>query len=692
MTAERGDTVASLDTDVRYIKGIGEARAKALNKLGIYTLRDLVMAFPRAYDDRSVVKSISELIPGESACVIAAVASQPRLSHIKKGLDIVKLRAVDGRGSMNVTFFNQSYVRDSLHVGESYAFYGRVGGLIGAPEMTNPVFEPEASFGKSTGRIMPIYRLTSGISQNMMAKATAAGLSACGDVMPDPLPKSVQMGRNLAQSRFSYENIHFPKSFEDLELARRRLIFEELFVLSCALDSLREKRVKKAGFSMKGAELSEFYSALPFKPTDAQRRAIKEAVSDMSRDVPMSRLVQGDVGSGKTAVAMACCWYAAKSGYQSAFMAPTEILAEQHYRTLCDILEPFGIRVALLTGGMTAKGKRETNERIKNGEVDVVVGTHALISGSVEFSRLGLVVADEQHRFGVQQRAALTEKGESPHVLVMSATPIPRTLALIVYGDLDVSVIGELPPGRQKIDTFSVGENMRPRIYAFIRKLVKEGRQVYIVCPAVDEIEGDEDVRAVKEYEEKLEKEVFPDLRVALMHGKMKQKEKDAVMSAFSKGETDILVATTVIEVGVDVPNASLMVVENADRFGLSQLHQLRGRVGRGKHKSYCVLFEGAGGETAKERLGVMCETNDGFKIAETDLRLRGPGDFFGSRQSGLPDMHIASFASDMDILRDAQAAAKELMAEDPELRKPENAELREAVSRICSRSEATFN
>ena len=682
----------TLDTNVRYIKGVGEARAKALSKLGITTLQDLVMTFPRAYDDRSVIKHIAELIPGESACVLATVASSPRVSHIRKGLDILKLRVVDERASMNVTFFNQSYMKDSLRAGETYAFYGRVGGLIGAPEMTNPIIEAEASFGKTTGRIMPIYRLTAGISQNMMAKAVATGLSACGDNLPDPLPKSVQADRKLAQSRFAYENIHFPKSFEDLELARRRFIFEEFFVLSCALDSFREKRVKKAGFSMKPADLNEFYSTLPFSLTNAQRRAVEEATSDMEKGVPMSRLVQGDVGSGKTIVAIACCWYASKAGFQSAFMAPTEILAEQHYRTLTEILEPLGIRVALLIGGMSPKGKKETIAYIKNGKADVIVGTHALISGNVEFFNLGLVVADEQHRFGVQQRAALTEKGESPHVLVMSATPIPRTLALIVYGDLDVSIIDELPPGRQKVDTFAVSEKMRPRVYRFIRKLVSEGRQVYVVCPAVDEIEEDEEVRAVKEYTKTLEEEIFPDLRIALMHGRMKPREKESVMSAFSRGEIDILVATTVIEVGVDVANAAMMVVENADRFGLSQLHQLRGRVGRYKHKSYCILFEGAGGELAKERLEAMCKTNDGFAIAETDLRLRGPGDFFGSRQSGLPDMHIASFATDMDVLHDAQAAAKKLMALDPELSLPENASLRKAVTRLCERSEGTLN
>jgi len=684
---------ASLDTDVRYIKGIGEARAKALAKLNIATLQDLVMDFPRAYEDRTAFKSVGDLVFGESVCVRAAVVTQPRVQYVRKGMELLKLRVSDGSGVLGLTFFNQGYLRDSLRQGETYIFFGRVGGLIGLPEMTNPVFERAEAAGAVTGRIVPVYRLTAGVSQNLMRRAVAAGLEACGEVLPDPLPRSVQAGMELAQSRLAYENVHFPRSFGDLELARQRLIFEEFFVLTCALDEFRKKRAVRRGVAMSGADPEEFFAALPFRPTGAQRRAVDEAFADLRRNVPMSRLVQGDVGSGKTVVAAACCWFAYRSGCQSAFMAPTEILAEQHYRTLTEMLGPLGVRVALLTGGMKPVEKRGAKTLAKTGAVDVVVGTHALLTGDVEFSRLGLVVADEQHRFGVQQRAALTEKGDCPHVLVMSATPIPRTLALIVYGDLDVSVIDELPPGRQKVDTFAVGEELRERVNAFIRRQVAQGRQVFVVCPAVEENEEyDAELAAAKEYEKKLAGEVFPDLRVALMHGKLRPREKAAVMEAFVRGEVDILVATTVIEVGVDVPNASLMVVENADRFGLSQLHQLRGRVGRGPYKSYCILFEGAGGDAARERLHAMCATNDGFKIAEEDLRQRGPGDFFGSRQSGLPEMHIANFASDVDLLRRAQTAARQVMDGDPRLEKAENALLRKSVERMAAAGEGTLN
>ena len=684
--------MAELGTDIRYIKGVGEAKAKALSKLGIHTLRELVSYFPRAYDDRSVFKRVDELIVGENACVAAVVASTPRLSRVRKGLDITRFRAVDETGSISITFFNQSYIKDSFKVGETYVFYGRVGGKIGQPEFTNPVFEKEGA-NQTTGRIMPVYHLTAGISQNFIAKAVAQGLLECGDVLPDPLPVSVRSERKFAQARYAYNNIHFPKDFEALELSRRRFIFEELFVLSCAMALLKSRRVVKHGKALKKCDIDEFYASLPFELTGAQKRSIDEALGDMYKPVPMSRLVQGDVGSGKTVVAAACCFAAVRSGGQAAFMAPTEILAEQHFKTLTGLLEPFGMRITLLTGGLKAKEKREAYAAIESGETDIIVGTHALISGGVVYKDLTLVIADEQHRFGVQQRAALGQKGDSPHILVMSATPIPRTLALIIYGEMDVSVIDELPPGRQPIDTYAVGEDMRARIYAFIRKQVEAGRQVYVVCPMVEENEEyDENLKSVKEYAEKLQNAVFPDLKIALLHGRMKPKEKEAVMTAFSDGDIDVLVATTVIEVGVDVPNASLMVVENADRFGLSQLHQLRGRIGRGEHKSYCVLFEGSGGSVSRERLKVMCETNDGFKISEADLRLRGPGDFFGKRQHGLPELKVANFATDMTVLKDAKDAADEVIMRDPSLSSPDNAGLRSYIDAMIEKSADILN
>ena len=675
---------------VRYIKGVGEARAKSFERLGVRTLRDLVSYFPRTYEDRTVFRDISGLIIGENACVSAVVATQPRLSHIRKGMDLLKFRVVDGADSMDVTFFNQPYRRDSIHLGETYVLYGRVGGRIGHPEMVNPVMEAERSAGQSTGRIMPVYRLTSGLTQNFVAKTVRNGLDACREHYPDILPDSVREGHSLCSAGFAYENVHFPKDAGSLEIARRRLVFEELFALSAAMRMMRGRRMEQTGIRLPACDMGPFFEALPFSMTGAQRRAVDEALADMYRgDAPMNRLLQGDVGSGKTVVAAACCYAAWRAGKQSAFMAPTEILAGQHLKSLTSMLGPLGMKIDILKGSMTAKAKREARERLASGETDLVIGTHALISDDVEFSDLALVITDEQHRFGVDQRSALTEKGDRPHVLVMSATPIPRTLALIIYGDLDVSIIDELPPGRQKVDTFAVGEDMRERINRFIRKLVSEGRQVYIVCPMVGDQEADdqpdapENLKAAEEYAKKLRDEVFPDLRVAIVHGKMKASAKDETMNAFAAGETDILVATTVIEVGVDVPNAALMVVENADRFGLSQLHQLRGRVGRGKHKSYCVLFEGSGGDAAKERLRVMCETNDGFKIAEEDLRLRGPGDFFGSRQHGLPEMHIADIAGDMDVLKQAQEAAKKILDNDPDLNDPENAKLKDHVGRM---------
>ena len=618
-------SVEGLDTKVQYIKGVGEQRAKAFEKLGVTTLRDLVMNYPRAYEDRRECRSISELQFGQMCCVSATVAAPARLSRIRTGLDITKAVVVDDAGRMTVTFFNQSYVGRNLIPGESYIFYGRVAGKLGAPEMVNPAFERESSPPGVTRRIVPIYRMTAGLSQGRIAAAVRAGLDACGDLLPEQLPRAVREKYKLAQTRFAYENIHFPRDLESLELARRRLIFQELFVLSCTLSFMRSRQMEKDGRVITPPDMGRFYAALPFTLTGAQSRAIDEILSDMSSGRPMSRLVQGDVGSGKTMVAAAAAYAVAMNGRQAAFMAPTEILAEQHYKSLGELLAPLGIRVGLLTAGMGAKARRETQEQLRSGEIGLVIGTHALISQSVEFSDLALIIADEQHRFGVQQRAALTDKGDTPHVLVMSATPIPRTLALIVYGDLDVSVINELPPGRQKVDTFLVGE-------------------------------------------------------------------KNEVMGSFAAGDIDILVATTVIEVGVDVPNAALMVVENADRFGLSQLHQLRGRVGRGQHKSYCVLFEGAGGDTATQRLRALCRTNDGFKLAEADLAMRGPGDFFGSRQSGLPDMQIASFISDMEMLKTAQTAATELLAADPELSLPENAVLRESVDRLLEKNKGTMN
>ncbi len=682
--------MADLKTDVRYIKGVGEQRAKALAKLNIRTLRDLISWFPRRYEDRTAFRRISDLVPGETVCVAAMVASPPAVSHIRRGLDLVKVRAVDDTGVLDVTFFNQSWLKSSLRTGETYVFCGRAEGNLLRRRMANPVVEPEGR-REATGRIVPVYPLTAGVSQLVLSRSVRQGLDACADILPDVLPDEVRREHQLCRIGFAYENIHFPSGGEALDLARRRLAFEELFLFTLGLRRLRRRRETAAVEPFRPVDMGEFYSALPFTLTEAQRRCVEEALADMASGRPMNRLCQGDVGSGKTMVAAACAYFAVKNGRQAALMAPTEILARQHYEGLAPLLEPLGVRCALLTGAGTAKEKKALAAALAAGEIDFIMGTHALITGGLEYRRLGLVVTDEQHRFGVGQRAALAGKGDHPHTLVMSATPIPRTLALILYGDLDVSVIDQLPPGRRPVQTSLVDSGYHPRIYKFLRRLIGEGRQAYIVCPAVSESGEEGDGRkAVTEYAAQLQQEVFPDLRVAYVHGKMKPREKDAVMAAFAARETDILVSTTVIEVGVDVPNAAVMVVENAERFGLSQLHQLRGRVGRGPWQSYCVLVSDNRSEETRQRLKVMVQTADGFKIAEEDLRLRGPGDFFGQRQHGLPGLRVADIGCDTQLLREAQEAADALLARDPELKSCPAAA--ERVEELFTGAEVSFS
>ncbi len=684
--------MSELYKDIRYIKGIGEKKALALNRLGVFSLRDLVSFFPRKYEDRSTIKPIALTLDGESVCIEAMAADTPRLTRIRRGLDIVKLRAVDDSGAVDITFFNQPYAKDNIQRGESYVFFGRIEFKAGRRSLVNPIYEKAEKQGSVTGRIVPVYRTTAGLNQRLLQQAVRQGLDACLDQMPDVLPKAVRESCRLCQAGYAYENIHFPADFEALNIARRRIVFEELFVLACALGRMRGERINEAGIKMDAGDMEEFFGSLPFSPTGAQRRAIQQAAADMASGLMMNRLVQGDVGSGKTLVAAALIWNCAKNGYMSAFMAPTEILAEQHYQTLREMLGPFGIRIAKLTGAMSAKEKREVKSLLKAGALDLIIGTHALFSQDVEYENLALVVTDEQHRFGVGQRSALIGKGKRPHVLVMSATPIPRTLALIIYGDLDVSIIDELPPGRQKVDTFAVNESYRARLNGFIRKLVGEGRQVFVVCPMVEENEElTTKLKSAQEHAAELAA-IFPELKVECIHGKMAAKSKDAIMASVISGETNILVATTVIEVGVDVPNAALMIIENAERFGLSQLHQLRGRVGRGRHKSYCILVSDHDGEEAKARLNIMCKTNDGFRISEEDLRLRGPGDFFGSRQHGLPEMHMADLGADVQLLQRAQDEAAKLLLCDPSLNALEHRSLREAVERMISTNSDSFN
>ena len=692
----------TLGTGLSALPGIGDARARKLAKLGLSTVGELLSYYPRSYEDRTKVTAIGAAVPGEPVCVTAMVAESPRTSRIRSGLDLTKVRVVDESSSMTVTFFNQGYVKDALRQGERYVFFGRVEVMGHARQMTNPIFERE-DHTRFTGRIMPVYSLTAGISNHLLAGLAERCVGECAGQVEERLPEGVRLDHALAQSEFSYRNIHFPESWAALELARRRLIFEELFYLTCGMAMLKHRREEGTGPVFSLGTGAAFAEQLPFSLTGAQRRAIDEAAADMASGRSMNRLIQGDVGSGKTAVAAACAWIAKENGYQSALMVPTEILAQQHFRSLSELLFPYGMRLGLLTGSMRPGEKKKVCAALESGEIDLVVGTHALLSEGVGFQRLGLVVADEQHRFGVSQRAALSAKAErpgmTPHVLVMSATPIPRTLALIVYGDLDLSVMDELPPGRTPVETYLVGGDKRERMYGFVRRLTGEGRQVYIVCPAVEEAdsenpaaEGFADLKAVTKYAEELRTKVFPELRVGFVHGKLKAPEKERAMVAFAAGELDVLVSTTVIEVGVDVPNAALMVVENAERFGLSQLHQLRGRVGRGSHKSYCVLVTATRSEESRARLKVLAGTTDGFQIAEEDLKLRGPGDFFGSRQHGLPQLHIADLAGDMNLLREAQSAAEALLRGDPGLERREHRSLRERVGQMFAEQADIFN
>ena len=686
------------DTPLTGLPGVGPARGKKLEKLGLRALGDVLDHLPQRYEDRREQYALQDAPVDRPCCVSAVVAETPRVSYVRRGLSLVKIRAVDGTGTVHITFFNQDYIREVVRRGESYIFFGvveRQGNLFA---MTNPVFEREGT-ARTTGLIMPVYPLTAGISNNLLAGIARRAVDECLDGLPEVLPARLRKEHRLCQTQFARKNIHFPADFEALAIARRRLVFEELFVLTCGLAQLKDRRSAGEGRPVEGSP-EDFAALLPFAPTNAQRRAMEDMAADLRSGRAMNRLVQGDVGSGKTAVAAFGAWAAAKNGLQCALMAPTELLAEQHARTMEALLSPSGVRVALLTGSVKGREKKALLSALEAGEIDLVVGTHALFSQGVEYKDLGLVIADEQHRFGVAQRSALAEKGGAvpPHILVMSATPIPRTLALIIYGDLDVSVIDELPPGRFPVTTLLVGEDKRARMYGFVRKQVGEGRQVYIVCPAVEENGGGwedgpgMDLKAVTAYAAQLREQVFPELRVGFVHGRLKAREKEDVMSAFHRGELDILVSTTVIEVGVDVPNASLMIVENAERFGLSQLHQLRGRVGRGKHQSWCVLVTASRSETARERLKALCATGDGFQIAEEDLRLRGPGDFFGKRQHGLPQLKVADFAADMELLKEARQAAQELIAADPELKKPSHRLLKKKVRELFDENAELFN
>ena len=647
------------------LPGIGPKKAALFARLGLHTLGDLLRFYPRDYEDRTKLVPIAELEPGQPACFLASVISNPQTHAIPKPgrqrLEVTKVVVADDTQRLHLTFFNQGYLTEKLRRGDTYCFYGALSGDFLGYAMTNPVFEPVESAGLLTRRILPVYPLTAGLSNKMVVQAVQAALVR---VQPqETLPERLRAAYDLCGAQEAIREIHTPGSAEALERARRRLIFEEFFVFSAALCLLRARRTVQSVPPYENTDLRPFENALPFRLTGAQRRAIDGILEDFRAGRPMSRLVQGDVGCGKTMVAAAAAYCAAKNGRQTALMAPTEILARQHYERLEPLFSALGISCALLTGSMTPAQKRECRRSIAQGEAEVVIGTHALLTETTVFSRLGLVIADEQHRFGVAQRTALLEKGERPHLLLMSATPIPRTLALLMYGDLEVSVIDELPPGRQEVETFLVSESYRARLNGFIRRQAEEGHQSFIVCPAIEEGETD-GLKAAEQWARTLQQQVFPQLRVALLHGKMKGSEKEEIMGRFAAGEFDLLVSTTVIEVGVDVPNATLMVIENADRFGLSQLHQLRGRIGRGEAKSYCVLVSDNRSPETLQRLRALCATHDGFRIAEEDLKLRGPGDFFGSRQHGLPVFRMGDLAQDLSLLRQAQEAAARTVAD----------------------------
>ena len=668
-----------LSKDVKYIKGVGPNRVQLLNKLGIFTLKDLITYYPRTYEDRSKPKNIAECVNGDEV-LIEAIACGKLSDTRLRGKTMQKLLVRDETGRCTITWFNQSYLKNKFQIGEKYKFYGKITNTYGKITMNSPVFdEDEKSF--NTGKIIPLYPLTYQLSQNVLRRIMENGLAEIEGKLEETLPDYLLEEYHLQGIDEATKQIHFPHEFEDFNQARKRLVFEELLSTQLALLELKNSYLneeKGIAFDPK-VKMSDVINQLPFQLTKAQIRVLEEIDENMESEKPMNRLLQGDVGSGKTVVAMCAAYKAVKSGYQAAIMAPTAILATQHLENFQSMLETLGLKCELLISGISKKKKEELLERLANGQIDILIGTHAILEENVVFQNLGLVVTDEQHRFGVKQRTKIAQKGENPDVLVMTATPIPRTLALILYGDLDISIIDELPPNRKKIETFAVPKNMTQRVNGFIEKQIQEGRQAYIVCPLVEENE-EFDLKSVERLYEAYQKEIFPQYRVEYMHGKMRPKEKDDIMERFKLGEIDILISTTVIEVGVDVPNANIMVIENAERFGLAQLHQLRGRVGRGDYQSYCVLKCEGKSETVKERMKVMCSTNDGFVISEKDLELRGSGDLFGTMQHGLPEFKIANLFEDMPILKLAQSVAIKILQEDPKLALEKNRLLKELI------------
>lgn len=669
-----------LSKEIKYVKGVGPNRATLLNRLGIYTLEDLITYYPRTHEDRSIPKKIIDLLHGEEALIEAMPVSRMSEIRIRRNFTMYKLIVRDDTGTCQITWYNQSYLKNMFKVGEKYRFFGKVNKKFNKTDMISPVFDGDG-ISKNTGKIIPIYPTTYNLPQNTLRKIIENGLSEIDEKLEETLPEYLLTKYKLCDLNTAIKQIHFPDSFEKFNIARKRLVFEELLSMQLALLSLKSQyEVENDGIAFdKNVKMSELIDKLPFRLTKAQLRVLGEIDNDLESSKPMNRLLQGDVGSGKTVVAEIAAYKAVKSGYQAAIMAPTAILATQHLESFTALLDDTGIKCELLISGISKKKKEDILERLKNGEIDILIGTHALLEENVVFKNLGLVVTDEQHRFGVRQRSTIVKKGDNPNVLVMTATPIPRTLALILYGDLDISIIDELPPNRKKIDTFPVTKDMDDRVNNFIKEQIDSGRQAYIVCPLVEDSE-EIDARSVLELAEKYKNVVFKDYKVEYLHGKMKPKEKDEIMERFKNREIDILISTTVIEVGVNVPNANIMVIENAERFGLAQLHQLRGRVGRGEYKSYCILKYQGNSDVIRKRMNVMKATNDGFIISEKDLELRGTGEFFGTKQHGIPEFKIANLFEDMQVLKLVQSIAIEIIAKDPKLEKEENKKLKKLV------------
>ena len=672
--------VDNLNLNVQYIKGVGPKRAYRLRRLNVETVRDLIYFIPRDYDDRSLFKNLGSAANGEKISLEVEICGNSSLNRIKKNLSILKIPVKDNSGFGNLTFFNQDYLREKFKIGEKYIVNGKVNKTHFETQITNPIYEKEGE-SKKTGKIIPIYNLTSGLTNNEMLKIIHNVLEEYLTSIDESLPSYLIKKYKLMGIQESIKNIHFPESKNNINLARRRLAYEELLALQLGLTTIKNKAYNSTnGIKFPSRdEVYDFLDNLPFKLTKAQLKVTNEIIEDMENDRQMNRLVQGDVGSGKTVVGVVAMYKAVLSGYQAAMMAPTEILASQHFDSISKFLSPYGISCELLVGSISKKRKDEILEDLESGKIDIIVGTHALIQDNVEFQRLGLVITDEQHRFGVKQRVSLSEKGSNPDIIVMTATPIPRTLALILYGDLDISVIDELPPGRKEIETFAAGIDMKERIYKFVEKQLQEGRQAYVVCPLIEESESLTISAAEKLYKE-LKEDVYRKFNVGILHGKMTSKEKDEIMEDFKANRINILVSTTVIEVGVNVPNANIMVIFNAERFGLAQLHQLRGRVGRGEYQSYCILINESFNPISMERMRIMQQSTDGFVISEKDLELRGPGEFFGTRQHGLPELRVANLFTDMNILKAAQKDAKLILERDPDLADPEHIGLRKRV------------